>query len=545
MRNARVLVLDDDENWIHDFRTIFQGRVARLEAAQTLEAALELLDRYYFNVAVVDLRLDDADPTNDQGMAFMQAIEDRHLHGVVLPIFCTAYSDVNHVNKAWRDHNIIDYINKNEFDEDALIAAVEKALNRLRCPEPIALETAARTPLRGLWQYMDWAQREVSLELEAELHDLLCRLFPDATRLWLQPIPAGQGGAGMMEVEPSYRNGTGMTDIVKFGKRDKIRREMDNYDHYVDPYIGNQIATKVEGATGRVMGAIRYRRVGSGDLRAATLGEHFALYGPEATCRVIDALFAVTCRRWYDNREGPRRQRDLVELYVGGQHIIWDEVWAAAAETVAAAHITESDGKLAFPGVSGHFLHPQTWLDAHEHTYSLPTWVAMTHGDLNERNVLVTQDHNCWLIDFYRTGNGHILRDVVELETAFKFSLTDLETFTERAEFEAALLEAPNLSGPIRVQDPHAPYAATADVIAHLRSLGADIIGLLPDLREYQVALLLQTLKYLSLGFLKGNLRARSHALLSAAMICSKLGLPRGGYSRVPRTSALSSSDTP
>jgi hypothetical protein len=45
-------------------------------------------------------------------------------------------------------------------------------------------------------------------------------------------------------------------------------------------------------------------------------------------------------------------------------------------------------------------------------------------------------------------------------------------------------------------------------------------------MEEYQVALLLQTLKLLSIDFLHADERSRGQTLLAAAMICTKLALP-------------------
>ena len=136
--------------------------------------------------------------------------------------------------------------------------------------------------------------------------------------------------------------------------------------------------------------------------------------------------------------------------------------------------------------------------------------------------MLVSPDQHCWLIDFYRTGKGHILRDFVELETAFKFSLISLESYAERVEFELLLLRQKNLKEGLAV-DSSAAYAQAARIISHLRSLASEVLGLEREMEEYQVALLLQTLKLLSLDFLHADERSRGHVLLAAAMICSKL----------------------
>ena len=521
MQNARILILDDDEQWITTFRKVLQGKVARIESVYSLAEAINLIDQRYFNVAIVDLRLNNDDPGDNSGMEFLAAVQERGLGDVVAPIMCTAFGNLTNAIEALRDFHVVDFINKGIFKEESLLLAVNKAVERQHRGLAVQVELEGDEPLAGLWAGKEWAQREDPDELAAELHDLLCRLFPRADRLWIRPLTAGQSGAGVLEVEPTYGAAAGEIDIVKFGKRDTIRREVENYVESVELFVSNQSTTRVESTQGRVMGAIRYRLIGGGNGRAESLAGYCRRHNVTDICAVLDNLFSVTCRRWYENREQPRRYRNLVALYTEGLHIRWPDVWSAAAR----CGVDVTGPRLAFPGIPGEFTNPYHWMEERKHVCSQRVWLAITHGDLNEFNVLVSPDQHCWLIDFYRTGKGHILRDFVELETAFKFSLTSLESYAERMEFEQLLLQQKSLRDGLVVDSP-AAYARAARIISHVRSLAGEVLGLEREMEEYQIALLLQTLKLLSLDFLHADERSRGHVLLTAAMICSKLEKP-------------------
>jgi ActR/RegA family two-component response regulator len=518
MQNARILILDDDEQWITTFRTVLQGKVASIDSAYSLSEAINLIDKRYFNVAIVDLRLNNDDPSDDSGMEFLAAVQKRGLDDVMAPIMCTAFGNLTNAIEALRDFHVVDFINKGSFQAESLLMAVNKAIERQHRGIAVQIELEGDEPLAGVWVGKEWAQREDPDELAAELRDLLCRLFPRADHLWIRPLTAGQSGAGVLEVEPTYGAAAGEIDIVKFGKRDKIRREVENYAESVELFVSNQSTTRVESTHGRVMGAIRYRLIGGGNGRAESLAEYYRRHDVVDICAVLDNLFSVTCRRWYDNREQPRRFRNLVALYTEGLHIRWPKVWSAAAR----CGVDVTNPRLAFPGIAGEFTNPYYWLEERKYVCSQRVWLAITHGDLNEFNVLVSPDQHCWLIDFYRAGKGHILRDFVELETAFKLSLTSLESYAERVEFELLLLQQKNLKEDL-VVDPSAAYSRAARVISHLRSLAGEVLGLEREMEEYHVALLLQTLKLLSLDYLHADQRSGGHVLLAAAMICSKL----------------------
>lgn len=524
MKNARVLIVEDDERWIKTFTMVLDGQVAAITSARSVDEAIRLLDTRYFNVAVVDLRLDPNKSPDETGMRFLRAVQERGLEPVIAPIMCTAYGNLNSAVEALRDFHVVDFLPKKKFQAQKLGEAVVKALERHHCNGALAIEIEGGQPLSSLWEPYEWAQRHDSTELAAELHDLLRRLFRRADRLWVRPLVAGQSGAAVLKVEPTYGATVGGLDIVKFGKREKILTEQKNYEDSIDLYISNLSSTQLESASGRVMGALRYRLIGTGIGEVDSFARFYTRHSVADVLAALDNLFKYTCQRWYDNRQQPRCQRNLIDLYQDGLHIDWDPIWTSAAQ----AHIDLNAPTLQFPGVAGELPNPRSWLEQIGYLYSLPVWLAVTHGDLNEHNVLVTNDGRCWLIDFYRTGTGHILRDVVELETAVKFSLTQLATNAQRAEFEQLLLAQPDLDTPVPF-DASAPYAKAAAVIFYLRSLAADILGLNRDSSEYHIALLLQTLNLLRLDFLHQAQpeRSRTQVLLSAALICQQLSQPQ------------------
>lgn len=521
MKNARVLIVEDDEHWIETFRLVLGDKVASIVSATTVDSAINLVDKHYFNVAIVDLSLDPSNSEDETGMRFLAALRERKLDSVIAPIMCTGFGSLNSAVEALRDFNVVDFLPKLPFEADRLVNDVIKALERHHCREWLPIEVDGGKPLASLWRRHKWARRELPDELTAELHDLLRRLFRQANELWVRPLPAGQSGAGVLRVHPIYGAMAGEPGIVKFGKRDKIETERQNYAQFIDLYISSLSSTQLESVLGRTMGALRYRLIGAGVSEVDSFASFYAKrQDVEAIKPVLDNLFKHTCQRWYDNRQQPPRQRNLVELYATGLHIKWNEVWAAAARS----GVNTGDSTLHFAGVAGALPNPRHWLKQIDYHFSLPVWLAVTHGDLNEHNILVTKEGRCWLIDFYRTSLGHILRDFVELETAIKFSLTPLADNVQRLQFEQLLLAQPSLdvAMPCRADE---PYAQAAGVIFYLRSLAADVLGFGANSTEYYVALLLQTLNLLRLGFLHRHNESGSRAqvLLSAALICQRL----------------------
>lgn len=525
MNNARILILEDDPNWIRTIRQALGGAASRAADAATLTEAAALLERRYFNVAIVDISLRLGDPDDDQGMQFLKLLRDKGLAEAVRPIVFSNYGNLRHFRRAFAEFQVVDFLEKTPFDERELVRAVEQALAANHLDRPLEIELVDGGDLEALWARFDWARREDPDELRPELSDLLRRLFPEATHLVLRDLLAGQSGAGVLQVEPFHGANAAAAVIVKFGKREKARQEHKHYVEHVHDYAGAQSTTELGCALGRALGAICYRLIGASLQRVDSFARFYANHSAQEVCNALDHLFREACGLWYENREQPRRTHNLVKLYEeglrikwqdeAGPHDRWEEIWEGAA----AAGLDPDAAQWHFPGLAGALPNPRAWLARRNFRIFLPAYRSVTHGDLNEHNVLVTEDGRCWLIDFYRTGLGHVLRDAVELETAIKFNLAGFDDLAEYRRFEALLASQKRIDQPVQ-PDPGDPHQKALAIIGHLRRLADAHTGSGNDMREYNSALLLATLNLLRLEFMAGQ---HLKALLSAGMLCETL----------------------
>lgn len=180
-----------------------------------------------------------------------------------------------------------------------------------------------------------------------------------------------------------------------------------------------------------------------------------------------------------------------------------------------------SRSTLEFPEVDRPLPNPIYWI--RERNLHALTRLCTTHGDLHGGNVFVDANHQCWLIDFARTGEGHILRDFIELETDIKFSLLSETSWPILYEFELALAsprrfgELQGLPCPFTQEELRKAFEA----IKTLRRLAHDVVKPSDDMYEYYCGLLYQTLNIVRLR--KISPFHKRHALLSAALICEQL----------------------
>lgn len=516
MMDARILIVEDDAIWIRLMTKLLGSIASVVDAAQTLADAQYCLEQRYYNVVIVDLNMRDEDPKNSDGLEFLALLQRLQLAHTVRPIVLSAYGDMDLVRQVFHDYKVADFLKKMPLTQSGVLKeAVMRALDENHLNRPLTITVAGEEQLKTLWGHLHWTQREDPMQLEPEFYDLLRRLFPKARQLFIRKLPAGQSGAGVLEVEPGYAFAVGEPIVLKFGKRDKILQEYHNYTQYVEPYISNLCSTQLGCETGRVLGAITYRLLGAEPGAVTSFANFYARSSVDAILAATDSLFRKTCARWYDNHWPLRERRDLVALYSCSFNLVWDEVWA----NIKTLGFDPDAETLQFPDLPGTFLNPKRWLEKRHFQLYLPAWCALTHGDLNVHNVLVTAHGDCWLIDFYRSGVGHILRDLVVLETSMKFELTAYTDLAQFYEAETHLLHQQSMDKPLPPAADH-PQQKLLTVLGHLREVADMFTGATNSMHEYNASLLLTTLNLLRLGFLR---QAHPAALLSAAMICGWL----------------------
>ncbi len=239
--------------------------------------------------------------------------------------------------------------------------------------------------------------------------------------------------------------------------------------------------------------------------------------GIEDLKTTLKELFKETCERWYENR-GNKVDMELSKLYKDQIGLDQKKLDKALKDI-----FPNYRGKtlITFDKLNRDFINPVVWLK--NKVFRFSTYRCRTHGDLNGKNILVDEDGHPWLIDFFRTGYGHILRDFVELEADIKFNYlatSDIETLYE---FEEALTSPKKFDEPYKFENKKEidELIKAFKVIEGLRTLAHEIVTPSNDLREYYIGLLYHTINMIRYpNIRKEQLR---HALLSASLICERL----------------------
>jgi CheY-like chemotaxis protein len=126
----RILIVDDNPDWRLTFKGILQESNIGfdIQGVDTTEAAIELLKAGKFDLALLDIRLDDSDESDDAGLKLAETISLRWPATKV--IFATGYANEEYVKKAMESKGkrklAVGFIQKQNVEN--LINIIQRAL---------------------------------------------------------------------------------------------------------------------------------------------------------------------------------------------------------------------------------------------------------------------------------------------------------------------------------------------------------------------------------------------------------------------------------
>ena len=521
MRSGRVLVVDNDPHFRSSVEVLLDARGYTVFATGTRLEARHIALKERVHVAILDIRM-ESDPDHDDMSGLKLA---RQLDPLIVKIMLTAYPSVTAMRHSFGDVSAFNFVFKDEAPE-ALLEALKRAFTeKVKINFDLAISWQG-IQLAEVIQRLELETKPTSSMMESEVEEILCKLFHLADEIVVTPlIPAGQirsasqSGAVILKVLPHYEGGWAAPVVVKLAARDKIELEAKNYKQYIERFIDGFRHTLLQGkAQTHLLGGIIYTLVGAPLEECLDLGTFYATYSADEVLKALTDLFTKTCRHWYENRE-TRQTHDLIELYAKPLKLSVEKLETALDEAGLADWAKASWPVV--PELGRAIVNPIEWF-RHHPSLMANVSLAYTHGDLHGRNILIDHNHQAWLIDFYRSGLGHVFRDLIELESDIKFNLLGVTSLSNLVRFEIALLGARYFDDKLTLPNFQQPELKKAFIaVQGLRYIAGKLIGSSSSMLDYYQGLLLQTLAVICLRHVD-SLKKR-HAYLAASLLCRRL----------------------
>jgi protein-tyrosine phosphatase/nicotinamidase-related amidase len=297
-----------------------------------------------------------------------------------------------------------------------------------------------------------WDERypELRVDGDARIGDdddqLLRHFFRDCRTAELSVLDGGFSGNLVLGTQSTDMHGHAqVAHVVKVGPVDSIAQERISFER-IESVLGNSAPRITEFAERGGRGALKYRYASMGGGFSTTFQRRY-LDGldDDGVDAVLDTVFGEQLQRLYDAAQ--RESCDLLDYYA------FDPRWADSVLGKVRDLVGEraQDERLS---IAGRDVANPWQLYAH-HLDALPdnsgdtVWFSYVHGDLNGANIIIDAQDNVWLIDFFHTHRGHVLKDLIKLENDLLYIFTPLpddETLEEALRISDALLAVEDLA---------------------------------------------------------------------------------------------------
>lgn len=531
MIQKRILVVDDVPDWRAMLTGLLSEKGYHVKTAGSSADTLRLLKKERFHVAVLDVRLDETDEGNTEGLDLMHRV--RAVDPTMAIIILTGYANLDMVTEALRPDEkgvspAFDFVEKDKISQD-LLPGIKRALQSVvRINDDLVIQDeedffnrAART-----LRFVE-TRKPPEADLQQEIEELLRKLFSDCQEIAVRPVSQGYSGTVVVRVKPNYCDrGPGEAVIAKCGERPAVEREVVAYDTRVKGVVGgHRLPQRLDVARTRSLGGIIYSFAGVpfGEVRDfAILYQEESLSDVE---KMIEKLFRETCFPWSRKECSPKffyftdHYRSLLGLKQTALETAFNKTLESKQNT--SLELADETGETIRFIAQDVSLPNPVWFVG-KHPLFCPTYVCTVHGDLNGWNVLVDRHGDVWLIDFGKCGEGHLLQDFAALESFVKFSLVSTDNLGALYGWERGLLASadfrvsPCLINNLGTEELNKAFAT----VCRIRHLAYEALGE-HDMTEYHIGLLFHALKILTILDLPR--KAREHALISAALIYERL----------------------
>jgi CheY-like chemotaxis protein len=522
MTQGRILVVDD----LPDVRSTICGLLEdagyTAKSVSSVQEALQQLELERFHAAVLDIRLDDTDVDNQEGMALMHTIAGKYPSMVIIVL--TGYATVERVQEALQQN-------------PQGITPAYKFLTKAKISElPDAIQSAFRYRIKinhdlridDTHQCLDKLTETIrfritpppsKVNLKEEIEEIFKRLFYDCEVIQILPLQQGFSGSVVFRVDPVYRDkGRGESLVVKIGDARSIKDEEKNYNKFVKGIIGgHRFPTAINTIYSRWLAAILYTFAGLGEIE--NFVEFYKKSSKEEIIKVIENLYLKTCFPFRGDMGTNRDNFNLREFYL--DHLrLYPKKLNSILDLYPGNEEFTSDGQENGLISVGEQLVENPIVFVNKADFHCDCFFSIIHGDLTGENLLVDHHQETWLIDFANTsGDGHILQDYISLENYIRLLLIESDDLNllyrwERILYQGNLMD---ITLPAELSNQNGLEKASC-IIQRIRTMASRTKYY--SVRAYLTGLFFYNLR--SLTFVDLPKTTRDHAFLSCALIAER-----------------------
>jgi protein-tyrosine phosphatase/nicotinamidase-related amidase len=311
------------------------------------------------------------------------------------------------------------------------------------------------------------------------------------------------------------------SSVLKIGPRRLISNERDAFEQIKD-VLGNNAPNIIDFAEDEERGAIKYRYAAMyGEVTSTFQDLYTKAYDEKEIHAHLHTIFKEQLGKLYDAKN--LEKLDLLAYYEFSSDYA-DGVKHNMEQVIGTVGNQESisiEGLTCY-NVLNFYRHE---IDQLKNAYEEQHFMSFVHGDLNGANVIIDGQSNVWLIDFFHTHYGHILKDLIKLENDLLFIYTPIhsaEEFADACHLIDTILEVGDLASPPKsISLKFEANQNALRTVRQLRSYYPELIEFIRDPYQYHVAMLRYSMHTLS--FDESNLWQKKLALYTGTLCAQKI----------------------
>jgi CheY-like chemotaxis protein len=230
---SKILVVEDDRVLSALYKILLERNGYTVDVTESRRSSIDALQNKSYDLALVDLQLKD-DFTHDGGLQVLDEINN--LGEGTVSIVLSANPDVDFASAAWRRGGA-EYLRKPTFGEDALIAAIQRALEgasrRTLGNYPSITAYLAAPQITPIWE--DRIKEALRSDLQS-VQRMIWRTFSNYL-----PVLRCKGDVAALEADPNTAAVGGAFWSKEIGGAIWISIESGG-QHYMPPSGGENVA---------------------------------------------------------------------------------------------------------------------------------------------------------------------------------------------------------------------------------------------------------------------------------------------------------------
>lgn len=257
---------------------------------------------------------------------------------------------------------------------------------------------------------------------------ILKYLYRSSKDVYLNSLTGGYSGNLVLKTDSYDMQGREeVGHVVKIGDLEEIARERIAFEK-IEPILGNAAPRIDDFVDYKDKAGIKFRYASMGKGDSQTLKE---LYESETPIEEIERVLRVV----FEDQLGKLYKTASLEKVNLFEYYRYDPSRAERLkERIDALLGTEqTNASISYEGLE--FPNPYYFykeqLPAIIDKANRSSYFATIHGDLNSSNIIVDSQSNVWIIDFFHTHHGHVIRDLLKLENDILYIWSPIESMQD------------------------------------------------------------------------------------------------------------------